>query len=171
MDQEELYNLIAKFIRKAIPIKGEKLSIVNGLSNRVSPPQTPYILIQSSREGTLSYSQTRYTNQHKIIHQVCEVIVSIEFYGNPTIKSHKMAKAFEIRFNDSWASEQFAQYSNILFPLYSDDMKNMPYLDDDQQYADCYIVDAHFEYHTEVGMCQDSAKMIAMQVNSVDNKE
>ncbi|CAI3955311.1 unnamed protein product [Commensalibacter communis] len=43
IDQEELYNLIAKFIRKAIPIKGEKLSIVNGLSNRVSPPQTPYI--------------------------------------------------------------------------------------------------------------------------------
>ncbi|CAI3952914.1 unnamed protein product [Commensalibacter communis] len=74
-----------------------------------------------------------------------------------------MAKAFSLRFNDSWATEQFAQYGQVFFPLYCDDIKSQPFMDMEDQYADFYTVTAYFEYHPEVGMCQDSAKELQMQ--------
>lgn len=45
LSHKEIYNLIAKFIRKAIPVKGAKLSIIHDAQNRASTPKSPYIVL------------------------------------------------------------------------------------------------------------------------------
>ncbi|CAI3959064.1 phage neck terminator protein [Commensalibacter communis] len=163
IDQEELYSILGKYIHKAIPIKGTTLTVINGLENRISTPKPPYVSFQMVHEEQLSFSETRYTNTHKIIRNITQLTIQFDFYGANKIKASKMAKSFVMRFNDSWTSEQFAQFSNILFPLYSDEMHNNQYIDAEDQYTDCYSATAYFEYHPEVGMCQDSAKELQMQ--------
>jgi len=71
-----------------------------------------------------------------------------------------MAKAFDARFNDAWASEQFEQYS--------DDVEvNTFSINEEDQYDDCCSVVAYFEHHPEFGVCENSAKEVVMGVNII----
>lgn len=47
---KEMYNIIGKFLQKAIPMKGTKLKIIKGLANRVSSPKPPYVILQVEDE-------------------------------------------------------------------------------------------------------------------------
>lgn len=167
VDQDAIYNVIEKFLKKAIPVKGAQLSVVAGSNNRVSTPKVPYIVVQIMHEEQISTGETRYTDTHKIVKNISKIIVQFAFFGSENIKAHKMVKAFVMRFNDSWASEQFAQYGKDLYPLYSNDFQNQPRVNMEGQYEDCYSVTAYFEYHPEVGMCQDSAKELIMETKPV----
>lgn len=163
---KEMYNLVAKFLQKAIPIKGVKLKIINSLQNRTSTPKAPYITLQILDDKKLSTTETRYTDKHKITWSRSQITIKITFIGNGNIAALEMAKAFDVRFNDAWASEQFEQYSNIFFPLYSDDVQvEFAYIDAEDQYDDCCSVVAYFEYHPELGICANSAKEVVMGVN------
>lgn len=162
IDHEEIYNIIARFVKKAIPVKNAELTIMNGLANRTAQPKAPLVLLQILEEEELSTPQTRYTDTHKIISNISQIIVQIDFYGNKNVRASKMVKAFSVRFNDAWATEQFAQYGTVLFPLYSEKIKNRPLIEIEEQYADFYSLTAYFEYHSEVGICQKSAKELRM---------
>lgn len=135
---------------------------MNGLANRTAPPKAPLVLLQILEEEELSTPQTRYTDTHKIISYISKIIVQIDFYGNKNVRASKMVKDFSVRFNDAWATEQFAQYGTVLFPLYSEKIKNRPLIEIEDQYADFYSLTAYFEYHSEVGICQNSAKELRM---------
>lgn len=124
LTHQEIYTLIAKFMRKAIPVKGAKLSIINDSQNRTSTPKSPYIVLQITDQKRLSSTETRYTDKYKIIWCRSQISVYLLFVGSQKISALEMAHAFDVRFNDAWASEQFEQYSDILFPLYSDDMNS-----------------------------------------------
>ncbi|CAI3957465.1 unnamed protein product [Commensalibacter communis] len=163
---KQMYNLVEKFIKKAIPIKGAKLTVINGMQNRVSTPKAPFILLQIESDDQISTPETRYTDKHKITWARSQITMSISFFGNNNIAALEMAKSFTVRFNDAWASEQFAQYSDIFFPLYSDDAHLEPvFTDGEDQFTDKCSVTTHFEYHPEFGMCENSAKEITMNVN------
>lgn len=98
-------------MRKAIPVKGAKLSIINDSQNRTSTPKSPYIVLKITDKKRLSSSQTRYTDKYKIIWCRSQVSVHILFVGTDKIPALEMAHTFDMRFNDAWASEQFEQYS------------------------------------------------------------
>nr|WP_271833782.1 hypothetical protein [Commensalibacter communis] len=141
-------------------MKNVELTVINGLTNRVAPPKAPLVLLQILGEEESSTPQTRYTDTHKIISNTSQLMIQIDFYGNKNVRASKMVKAFSLRFNDAWASEQ----SNILFPLYSEKIKNRPLIEIEDQFADFYSVTAYFEYHSEVGICQTSSKELHMQI-------
>jgi len=166
---KEMYNLVGKFLQKAIPIKGAKLQIIKGLGNRVSTPKTPYVVLEVVDENRLSTSETRYTDKHKILWSRSQITIELSFIGNENIPALQMAKAFTIRFDDAWASEQFEKYSDIFFPLYSDEVQILPvFIDAEDQYEDKCSVRAHFEYHPEFGICEASAKEVVMDVSITD---
>lgn len=163
---KEMYDLVAKFLRKAIPIKGEELSIISCLQNRTSTPKAPYITLQIIDDKKLSTTETRYTDKHKILWSRSQISIKMTFIGGGNIAALEMAKAFTIRFNDSWATEQFEQYSDILFPLYSDDIEiNNFSINEENQYEDSCSVVTYFEYHPEFGVCEASTKEIEMSIN------
>ncbi|OUI77935.1 hypothetical protein HK18_00875 [Commensalibacter intestini] len=169
LSHKEIYNLIAKFIRKAIPVKGVKLSIIHDSQNRASSPKSPYIVLQITDQKRLSSSETRYTDQYKIMWCRSQVSVHISFVGSQTIPALQMAYAFDVRFNDAWASEQFEQYSDILFPLYSDDINSEgQIINSEDQYDDACSINAYFEYHPELGVCANSAKEIVMDMDAAE---
>jgi len=166
---KEMYNLIGKFLQKAIPIKGTKLKVIKGFGNRVSTPKGPYVVLQVIDENQLSSNETRYTDKYKIVWSRSEVIISMSFFGSGNIAALEMARSLVVRFNDAWASEQFAEYSDILFPLYCDDVKVSNFsINAEEQYDDTCSVTAYFEYHPEFGICANSAKEIVMDVNLAD---
>jgi len=169
LSYKEMYDLVGKFLQKAIPIKGAKLSIVKGLSNRVSTPKTPYVVLQVNDQKALSSSETRYTDKYKIVWCRSQITMNILFVGNENIPALQMANSFAARFNDAWASEQFEQYSDILFPLYSDDIKiEGQIVNSEDQSDDACSVVSYFEYHPEFGICENSAKEIVMDVSLSD---
>jgi len=166
---KEMYNLVGKFLQKAIPIKGAKLTIIKGMNNRVSTPKAPYVILQVIDENQISTTETRYTNKHKILWARSEITMEMKFVGSGKIAALEIAKAFTVRFNDAWASEQFEQYSDILFPLYCDDVKIEKFsINAEDQYDDSCAVTAYFEYHPEFGICAESAKEIVMDVINAD---
>lgn len=131
LSYKEMYNLVGKFLEKAIPIKGAKLTILKGLRNRTSMPKAPYVLMNIIDENRLSSSETRYTDKHKIL----------------------------------WSSEQFEQYGEPFYPLYSDEVKiESSFVNAEEQYEDACSVDVYFEYHPEFGICEHSAKELVMNV-------
>jgi len=169
---KEMYNLVGKFLQKAIPIKGAKLSIIKGLNNRVSTPKPPYVILQIIDENRLSSTETRYTDKYKILWSRSQITMHMIFVGTGNIAALEMAKAFDVRFNDAWASEQFEQYSDILFPLYSDDVKiSSSSVNAENQYDDSCSVDVFFEYHPEFRICEQSAKEVVMSVRASDAEE
>lgn len=88
------------------------------------------------------------------------------FVGNEYVPALQMAKSFIVRFNDSWASDQFEQYKVPFFPLYSDEVTiESSFVNAEDQYEDVCSVDVYFEYHPEFGVCEGSAKEIIMNVN------
>jgi len=165
LSYKEMYNIVGKFIQKAIPIKGAKLQIVKGFNNRVATPEPPYVVLQIIDENQISSTETRYTNKHKILWARSEITMSMSFVGTGNIAALQMAKSFVVRFNDAWASEQFAQYSDIFFPLYCKDVRIEKFaVNAEDQYDDSSSVTAFFEYHPEFGVCEESAKEIVMNV-------
>lgn len=66
LSYKEMYNLVGKFIKKAIPIKGTELTIIQGRGNRVSTPKVPYILMNIVDENRLSSNESYYRGRHKI---------------------------------------------------------------------------------------------------------
>ncbi|CAI3940535.1 unnamed protein product [Commensalibacter communis] len=172
LSYKEMYNLVGKFLQKAIPIKGAKLQVIKGLSNRVAIPKPPCVVLQVIDEKSLSSSETRYTDQHKILWSRSQITMSMMFIGTENAEAMQMAKAFTARFNDAWASEQFEQYDSILFPLYSDDVKIEPdFINDEGQYNDSCSVISYFEYRPEFGVCANSAKEVVMDVNLTDDNK
>lgn len=166
---KEMYNLVAKFLQKAIPIKGAKLKIINSLQNRTATPKAPYITLHIIDDNQLSTTETRYTDKYKITWSRTEMTLRISFFGGGNIAALEMAKAFTIRFNDAWATEQFAEYSDIFFPLYSEDIEIKEFvINAEDQYEDSCSVVAYFEYHPEFGVCANSAKEIVMGVGIAD---
>lgn len=161
-----MYDLVAKFIKKAVPLKGAKLTIIQGLNNRVSSPKAPYVTLKVQDDNQISTPETRYTDKYKIIFSRSEITMKLTFIGNDNIPAAQMAKAFHARFNDSWASEQFEKISDCFFPLYSDDIKIMDdIVNAEKQYDDaCYVL-CYFEYHAEMGVCEESANEIVMTIN------
>ncbi|MDI2091437.1 phage neck terminator protein [Commensalibacter oyaizuii] len=167
-----MYDVVGKFLQKAIPIKGAKLTVVKGMNSRVSAPKTPCVILQVIKKNRLSSTETRYTDKHKILWYRSMVTMSMLFMGGGNISALEMGHAFEARFNDSWATDQFRQLSDILFPLYSDDVQiEEDYINDEDQYEDSCSVDAYFEYHPEVGVCEASAKEIVLDTLIADDGE
>jgi len=160
LSYKEMYNLVSKFLRKAIPIKGARLSVISCMQNRTSTPKAPYITLQILDDKKLSTAETRYTDKHKITWSRCQITIKLTFIGSGNIAALEMAKAFDARFNDAWASEQFEQYS--------DDVEvNTFSINEEDQYDDCCSVVAYFEHHPEFGVCENSAKEVVMGVNII----
>ncbi|MDI2090451.1 phage neck terminator protein [Commensalibacter oyaizuii] len=169
LSYKEMYNIVGKFIQKAIPIKGAELQIVKGFNNRVATPEPPYVVLQIIDENQISTTETRYTDKHKILWARSEITMNMSFVVTGNIAALQMAKSLVVRFNDAWASEQFAQYSDIFFPLYCKDVKIEKFaVNAEDQYDDSSSVTAFFEYHPEFGVCEGSAKEIVMSVLSAD---
>lgn len=168
LSYKEMYDLVGKFIQKSIPIKGAKLTIIKGLTNRVSAPKPPYAVLQIIDEKSISSTETRYTDKHKILWSRSMVTMELSLTGNENVPAMQMAKAFSVRFNDAWASEQFEQFNEPFFPLYSDDARIEPvFLDAEEQFQDRCSMNIYFEYHPEVGVCETSAKEIIMDIDIV----
>lgn len=150
-------------------MKRAKLSIIHNAKNRASTLKSPYIVLQITCQKHLLSSETRYTDQYKIMWCRSQVSVHISFVGSQTIPALQIAYAFDVRFNDAWASEQFEQYSDILFPLYSDDINSEgQIINSEDQYDDACSINAYFEYHPELGVCANSAKEIVMDLDGAE---
>lgn len=170
-DEAEIYRVLEAFARRAIQFKNKTdLHIISGQFNRASLPRPPLIILQTINEERLSLNESCYTARHKIIHNYTKICVQVDFYGTESIKAHKMAKAFEMRFNDDWAYNLFKEESqNTIFNLYSQNLRNSLFIDSESQYADRYTMDVFLEYHPEYGMCQESAIELRMPLIPVTN--
>lgn len=150
LDYQDMYDLVTKFIQNVILIKDVELAIITKVSNKISFPNLPFILLKIANIYHLP-DKTYTVNKQKISLIQSEVMMNILFFGNEQISSLELAQAFKIRFNKGWAIEQFAQYSKAFIPLYSNNLRMKPFMMNlTEQFKDACSIDAYFELHPEI---------------------
>ncbi|EUK17405.1 hypothetical protein [Commensalibacter papalotli (ex Servin-Garciduenas et al. 2014)] len=167
LDYQDMYDLVTKFIQNTILIKDIELAIITKTSNKISFSKLPFILLQIANIYHLP-DKTYTVNKQKISLLQSEVMMNILFFGNEKISSVELAQAFNIRFNKGWASEQFAQYSKGFIPLYSNNLNIKPFLmNANKQFEDRCSIDAYFELHPEIVICNDPTKDIVIDAENI----
>lgn len=166
-DENTVYAVLASFLNEVIPLKNIDLVVIRGQQNRIAMPKPPLVVMQFIRQDVLSLNETRYTDTHKIIHNVKEVEVQLDFYGTDTVPAQKMSDLFMMAFNDGWASEFFAGHTDAIHPLYANQARNSPFIDGESTYSDRYTVFAYLDLQPELGLCQDSFTEIKIRIHSV----
>lgn len=150
LDYQDMYDLVTQFIQNVVLIKDVELAIITKTINKISFSKLPLILLKIANIYHLP-DKTYSVNKQKISLVQSEVMMNIMFFGNEQISSVEMAKAFKVRFNKGWATEQFAQHSKAFIPLYSNNLTIKPALMGvPEQFEDTCSVDAYFELHPEI---------------------
>jgi len=151
LSYKEMYDLVTKFIQQVILIKDVELTISNRTSIKISVPKLPFVSLLIADIYRLPDLKTYDVNGQKISLIQSEVMMNIMFFGNEQISSLELAQAFKARFNNGWATEQFAQHSKVFIPLYSNNLTIQPALMGvPEQFEDTCSVDAYFELHPEI---------------------
>jgi len=151
LNYKEMYDLVAKFIQKVVLIKDVELMISNRTSIKISVPKLPFVSLLIADIYRLPELKTYTVNEQKISLIQSEVMMNILFFGNEQISSLELAQMFKARFNKGWATEQFAQHSKALIPLYSNNLRMEPSLmNTKKQFREIYSLDAYFELHPEI---------------------
>jgi hypothetical protein len=98
--------------------------------------------------------------------QAVDFIVQLDVHGP---NSAENAQVISTLFRDLYATIWFAANGDgNVTPLYADDPKQIPYIQDQQQFEDRWIVEAHMQVNATILLGQQFADALAVQLISVD---
>lgn len=115
---------------------------------------------QALASGTLSAGQ-------KIITQNAKVTVQLDVHGPNGADN---AEVISTLMRDPFATEQFeAQSPNFgIAPLLADDPRQIPFVNDQQQYEDRWVVEAMLQADQVVNVPQQYADSVSVEIVSID---
>lgn len=99
--------------------------------------------------------------------QPIELTVQTDFYG-PLASDN--AQTFSTLFRDEYGTAFFAELSNDVVPLYTDDPKQVAFTNEQQQYQDRWIVNAMLQVNATIEVPQQFADSGVVGLISVDER-
>ena len=104
------------------------------------------------------------------IEQPAKVAVQLDFHSANLTDAGDMAQTVSTLLRDAFGTEQFAnQDPNYgVVPLYADDPKQMPFVNDSQQYEWRWVVEAMLQANQVVSVPQQFADSVEVDIISVD---
>jgi hypothetical protein len=121
-----------------------------------------------SQTQTLS-SRTLSTGQ-KTVEQGAEVVVQLDFHTADNTASD-LAQTVSTLLRDPFGVDFFAGLVGAgsgVVPLYADDPRYMPFINENQQYEWRWVLEAHFQVNQIVVVPRQYADAIAVELVSVD---
>ena len=96
-------------------------------------------------------------------------IIQTDFHGNQTTAAD-LAQTFSTLFRDAYATTFFANQSASISPLHADDPRQMPFINDQQQYEWRWIVEAQIQVNQKVLVPQQYADKVTVGLIEIDER-
>lgn len=94
-----------------------------------------------------------------------EWVIQLEVHGP---QSAENAITITTLFRDTYAVDTFAALNPAMAPLYADDPKQIPFINDSQQYEDRYIIEAHLQVNQTLTIPQQYMDDVEVTLIDVD---
>lgn len=167
--EEQVFTALRTFLLYVI---GSSFEVVRELDNRVPMPKA-FALMNLLNKKRLGWTRRYYTDTPSVgtapgVHLVTEVqpiesVIQVDFYG-PT--SGDQATTLSSVWNTPQAVE-FFQASGIT-PLYSEDPRQAPITDGENQWLVRWLVVLHMQYTPMVDITQDFMDAATIELINVD---
>ncbi len=137
--------------------------IIRGEINRTPMPADPFVVLTEILQVRLGRPGTTYHGdaQTETIQEPTRIDVQADFYGEA---SGEYCKAVKAAFSTLWGWDQFP--TNIK-PLYTDDGRQAPMINGEQQYERRWILTLSLQYNPSVILPMGSALGDDIQVNAI----
>lgn len=124
---------------------------------RVAPSQTV-------ADGTLSAGR-------KAMTQAAEATVQLDFHSEDETSAGNMAQTVSTLLRDEYGVEAFANQvpPRGVVPLYADDPRQMPFVNDQQQYEWRWVLEARFQVDQQVSVPQEYADAVEVGLIEIDS--
>lgn len=101
--------------------------------------------------------------------QSAELVIQLDFHSAPTSDAGDMARTVSTLFRDEFATTQFANQvpHYDVTPLHADDAKQMPFINENQQFEWRWVVEARLQVNDVVTLPQQFAESLHVDVISV----
>lgn len=166
--EEDIDTALTAFLTSIMP---DGLPIVLGQVNRVPVPQpADFIVFWPLRRTRLSTNIDESDLSidppvNKTAEQRMDAVYQIDVHGP---NSTDNAQIITTLFRDPFATDYFDANYPALSPLYADDAKQLPFINDSNQYEDRWVIEAHLQANIVVTVPQQTADTVTVEVISVD---
>ena len=99
------------------------------------------------------------------ITQNTKVVIQLDVHGPSGADN---AQTISTLFRDDYAVQWFAAKSDVVAPLLADDPKQVPFIDDQNQYEDRWIVEAQIQANQTITIPQQFAGAVTVTLVDVD---
>lgn len=122
----------------------------------INPPQVVSPTVMAA--GTMEFQQGT------------EIVFQLDFHSNDMGVASDMAETFTTLFRSDYGVTTFTALNPYVTPLYSEDPKQVPFINDQEQYEDRWIVEAHVQADQTVsGLPQQYADVLAIKLVEVNS--
>lgn len=104
----------------------------------------------------------------KLVNRHTQFTIQLDFHGATLSPASDMAATVSTLFRDSYAYQSFANQGLGVVPLYADDPRLIPYVNENQQVEMRWIVEANLQTNQVVRVPVEYADAISVEVISVD---
>jgi hypothetical protein len=171
--ESQVYKALGDFL-SAIVISGTE--ILQAQENRLPEPSAANFItmnaIRQVRLGTNFVAQSSDPNhQTANITQETVAVIQIDIHGptsGATALAGDNANIVSTLLRDAYAVDFFDANSPGITPLYSEDPRQIPFLNDQQQIEDRWMIDVHLQVNPNVIVTQQSALALVTSVVDVD---
>ncbi|MGC8517910.1 MAG: phage neck terminator protein [Steroidobacteraceae bacterium] len=164
--QDAVYQALESFITSVL---GAGIPVIRGLPNRVAMPQTSpgFVLMQCLMINRLRWNEdtwdtTSATPTTMTLEEGVEVRVQLDFYGQ---SSGDWAATLSTLLRDSYGCAALGPNCQ---PLYADEARMMPLIDEEQQYEERWSLDARIQYNPVTTIPQTFANSTQISVINVN---
>ena len=142
-------------IRQAILVILPTATVVQGQSNRVSPPKGNVIYITAVSQKRLATDETEYSDPYPLagsqtMQMAMQYGVQIDCYGE---SSNDNAETISTVFRSEYGCSLFT----VVQPLYADDAIQIPLISGEQQFIERWLINAIFQYNPSFSTDQQFA--------------
>jgi hypothetical protein len=124
-----------------------------------------YTVSQSQTVGSQTLSAGR-----KAMTQSAMATVQLDFHSENTVEAGNMAQTIATLLRDDYGVTAFANQPSDVVPLYADDPRQMPFINDQQQYEWRWILEARFQVNQQVSVPQEYADAVNVGLIEVDGR-
>jgi len=169
--EDQILEAMRNFLEVVLP---PGVPAVQGLDNRVAEPtEENFVVMIPILRDRLSTNEDTYTDYFPqapgqlTSKQAVELVIQLDFHGP---KGADYAHIASTLFRDTWGVDQFAASGYDVTPLYTDEPKQVPFLNGEQQIERRWMVQAHVQCNPIVTVSQDFAGELVLGLIDVDAK-
>lgn len=124
-----------------------------------------YRVSRSQNLGSQTLSAGR-----KVMTQAAQATVQLDFHSENDTEAANMAQTVATLLRDDYGVTSFANQPSGVVPLFADDPRQMPFVNDQQQYEWRWILEAKFQVNQQVTVSQEYADAVNVGLVEVDGR-